>query len=76
MDYGVSHYTGRLDEMSAAIDVLLARYRTERIIDMPYTLENFRHDVIREALGYMTSDEIMEKFPVDKLLQRVPLRNA
>ena len=59
--YGFSNYRGKLNEMSAAISRLLKKYMTEGILEMPYTIENFRQDVIREALGYMTSDEIMER---------------
>jgi hypothetical protein len=69
--YGVSAYRRRMDEMSTAIRRLLKKYGTEGIITMPYTMEDFRKDVVREALGYMTPDEIMEKFP-DELLGKIP----
>jgi hypothetical protein len=69
--YGVSH-CGRLHEMSAAISRLLKKYMTERIIEMPYTIENFREEIVEEALGYMTPDDIFKKFPIDELLKRIP----
>jgi len=69
--YGFSNYRGRLNEMNTAIRRLMRKYGIERITDMPYTVEDFRKDAIREALGYMTPDEITEKFP-DELIVKLP----
>ncbi|OQX19401.1 MAG: hypothetical protein BWK80_36900 [Desulfobacteraceae bacterium IS3] len=69
--YGFSHYRGKLHEMSSAIRRMLRKYKAERIIGMSYTLENFRHDVVREALGYMTPNQITEFFP-DELIGKIP----
>jgi len=38
---------------------------------MPYTVEDFRKDAIREAFGYMTPAEMAEKFP-DELIVKLP----
>jgi len=65
--YGVSHYSGKLDEMSSAIDRLLVRYKTERIIDMPYTIEDFRKEIKQDALKMMTPEEIAKAFPAEKI---------
>ena len=69
--YGASNYRGKLKEMNTAIRRLLGNYGIEGITDMPYTVEDFRKDAIREAFGYMTPAEMAEKFP-DELIVKLP----
>ena len=69
--YGASNYRGKLKEMNTAIRRLLGNYGIEGITDMPYTVEDFRKDAIREAFGYMTPAEMAEKFP-DELIAKLP----
>ncbi len=70
--YGVSHYRGKLDEMSSAINRLLLRYRTERIIDMPYTIEDFRKEIKQDALKMMTPEEVVKAFPAEEIFGAFP----
>lgn len=63
---------GRLHEMSSAIRRMLRKYKAERIIEMPYTIENFRQEIVDEALDYMTPDDVFRKFTPDDLLKRIP----
>jgi uncharacterized protein (DUF433 family) len=62
---------------------MLAKYRAEGIIDMPYTLEDYRNEVKQNVLNSMTGDEILselvkkaspekilETFPLDELLKK------
>ncbi len=72
IEYGVACYQGKFDEMSSAINQLLIKYRNERIIDMPYTLEDYRKEVERNVLSSITPERILEEIPLDKLLKGVP----
>jgi hypothetical protein len=70
--YGVSNYRGRIDEMSTAIECLLVGYETERIIAMPYTIEDFRNEMKQRALKFLTAEEILAGFSQDELLKKIP----
>ena len=70
--YGISHYSGKLDEMSSNINDLFVRYQAEGIIDMAYTIEDYRKDLKRRALKLLTPEEILEEFSEDELLKRIP----
>ena len=72
IEYGVAHYQGKFDEMSSAINQLLIKYRKERIIEMPYTLEDYRKEVERNVLSSITPVRILEEIPLDELLKGVP----
>ncbi len=85
IEYGVAHYRGNLDEMSSTMNQLLIKYRAERIIDMPYTVEDYRRELKRNVLNSMTTDEILDEilkkismeqrltgFSAEKLLKKLP----
>lgn len=60
VQYGVSNYEGRLDEMSSTISQMLEKYRAGGI-KMPYTVEDYREEVKRNVLKSMTPDEILSE---------------
>ncbi len=66
--YGSRHYEKRSKEISTVLDQIFTRYRQEGI-DMPYTMENFKHDVAKEYLPLLTEDERLEGLSVDKRLK-------
>jgi len=70
--YGVSHYSGKMDEMSSAIERLLTGYGTERIIAMTYTIEDFREEMKQRALKFLTPEEIAKAFPAEALFKAFP----
>ncbi len=71
--YGFSNYRGKLHEMNAAMSRLLKQYKMEGIIEMGYTIEDFRKGImVEEALDYMTPDDVFKKFSPDDLLQKIP----
>jgi hypothetical protein len=49
---------------------MLAKYRAEGIIDMPYTLEDYRNELERNVLSSLTPEKILERFPLDELLKK------
>ena len=68
--YGSRHYEKRSKEISTVLDQIFTRYRQEGIdIDMPYTMENFKHDVAKEYLPLLTEDERLEGLSVDKVVK-------
>jgi len=69
--YGVARYNGNLDEMSSTINQLLIKYKVERIIDMPYTVEDYRRELKRNVLNSLTVDDVLENFHPDELKRNV-----
>ena len=69
--YGSEHYQVRSENTSTILKQLLAKYRQEGI-DMPYTMENFKHDVALENLSALTIDERLQGLSVDERLQDLP----
>ncbi len=77
VEYGVSNYKGRLDEMSSTISQLFIKYHTEGIIAMPYTVEDYRNELERNVLNNLTPDKISEflnRVPTEQRLRGVPTK--
>ena len=70
--YGSKHYQIRSKDTSTILKQLLAKYRQEGI-DMPYTTENFKHDVAMENLSALTIDERLQGLPTNEVIQRLSL---
>ncbi|MCP4353502.1 MAG: hypothetical protein GY795_49260 [Desulfobacterales bacterium] len=69
VQYGVSNYEGKMDEMGSTINQLLIKYRAGGI-NMPYTVEDYRNELERNVLKSLTPEKILEKFPLDELLKK------
>jgi len=70
--YGVTEYKGQLHEMSSTINQLLAKYRNERIIVMPYTIEDYREELKRNLLESLPIEERLEGLPAEERLKGLP----
>ncbi len=70
--YGSQHYQIRSEYTSTILKQLFAQYKQEGI-DMPYTMENFIHDVALEHLSELTIDERLQGLPAEEIAQRLPL---
>jgi len=70
--YGSEHYQIRSENTSTILKQLLAKYRQEGI-DMPYTMENFKHDVALEHLSSLTTEERLQGLPTKERLQGLPI---
>jgi hypothetical protein len=77
--YGAEHYR-QSGEMSTLINDLFKKYHTEGIV-MPYTIEDYRKDYVREhmhklplaeRLKGITPDELFREFPPDELFKGLP----
>ena len=67
--YGVTEYKGKLSEMSSTINLLLIKYRNERIITMPYTIEDYREELKRNVLRSLTLEERIKGISAKELLK-------
>jgi hypothetical protein len=56
---------------SLAINELFRAYQLEGIIAMPYTMEDFQKDAVREQLKRMSPGEILENISVESLLKEM-----
>jgi hypothetical protein len=63
--FGAAHYKLRTDDSSTLLGRLFAMYRKEGL-DMPYTMEDFRRDYVREHLKDLTPEELLAAVPVEK----------
>jgi len=69
--YGAGHYQKHSTETSTLINRLFMSYEREGI-DMPYTMEDFRREYIREVFNEQTPEkrlELLKKLPVEERLQ-------
>src|SRR5262249_6264927 len=57
--YGAEHYRLRSDETSTLLNRLIEQYRKEGVA-MPYTMEDFRRDYVREHLKALTPEERLQ----------------
>ena len=68
--FGVSEYRWRTP-VSSAINELFRKYKMEGIIAMPYTIEDFQRDYVREHIDKLSPDEVLEKFSADERLRGI-----
>jgi hypothetical protein len=66
--YGVSHYQQRSPDTSTLLEQLFKGYEREGLT-MPYTMEDFRRDYVKEHLKDLTSDERLEGLSHDERLK-------
>jgi hypothetical protein len=70
--YGAEHYRPRSDETSTLLHRLFEQYRKEGV-QMPYTMEDFRRDYVKEHLKDLSPEERLEGLPPEELLKRLSL---
>jgi hypothetical protein len=66
--YGAEHYRQRSAETSTLLARLFEQYRKEGVI-MPYTMEDFRRDYVREHLKDLTPQERLKDLTPEERLQ-------
>ncbi len=66
--YGSEHYQIRSENTSTILNQLFAKYQLEGI-DMPYTMEDFKHDVALEHLSSLSPEERLQGLSVERRLQ-------
>jgi hypothetical protein len=67
--FAAGHYKAHSSDMSTVIYKLFENYRLEGV-NMPYTMEDFRKDFVKEHLGVLSPDEVLERYSPDEVLKR------
>jgi hypothetical protein len=62
-------YRPHQPDMSTVVQQLFENYQLERI-DMPYTMQDFQRDYVREHLDLLTPDEVLNRYSPDEILKR------
>lgn len=69
--FGVFEYRWR-SPVSSVINELFKKYKLEGVITMPYTIEDYQKDYVREYLDRLSPKDIIEKYPIERLLKAMP----
>jgi hypothetical protein len=65
-------YRPHQPDMSTVVQQLFENYQLERI-DMPYTMQDFQRDYVREHLDLLSPDELLKRFTPDERLKGISL---
>ena len=66
--YGTEHYRMRMDETSSMLAKLYENYQTEGL-NMPYTIDDFRREIVRENIELLSPEERMKGLPAEERLE-------
>src|SRR5262249_36657429 len=67
--YGAQHYQQHSADTSTLLGKLFEGYEREGLT-MPYTMQDFRRDYVKEHLEKLTLEERLEGLSLEELLQR------
>jgi hypothetical protein len=68
---GASAYGWRRNDLSTVMNRLLVKYSAEGII-MPYTIEDYKRDIVLEVIGDIPVDRLLKGLPADEVLKYYP----
>ena len=69
--YGAEHYEQRSPDTSSLLSQLFEGYKREGLA-MPYTMQDFRRDYVKEHLKDLTVEERLHGVPLEERLRDVP----
>jgi hypothetical protein len=69
--FGIEHYQWRTSDTSGLVNQLFEAYRLEGL-QMPYTMQDFRRDYVKEHLTDLTIEERLQGVPPEELLKTLP----
>lgn len=69
--YGAEHFAKHSAETSTLINDLFNHYQIEGI-DMPYTMEDYRQEIVREGLKELTPEERLQGLTSEEIIQSLP----
>ncbi len=69
--FGAQHYRQRSAETSTLLGQLWKGYQGEGVA-MPYTMDDFRRDYVKEHLSQLTLDERLEGLSVEEIIKKLP----
>lgn len=70
--YGATQYQTQATDRSTILNQLFEKYQLEGL-NMPYTMEDFRRDYVRDHLDLLTPEEILQRLPMKEVLQQLPV---
>ena len=73
--YGAAHYQPQVTDTSTILNQLFEKYQLEGL-NMPYTMEDFRRDYVRDHLDLLTPEEILQRLPMQEVLQQLPMQEV
>ena len=68
VEFAARQYGGHTREISTILNKLFENYQLEGL-EMAYTMEDFQKDYVRDHLGVLSTDEIIEQFSADDRLK-------
>ena len=71
VQFAAEHLEKRFRETSTLLNDLFHHYQIEGL-DMPYTMADYRRDIVREGLKELTSEERLEGLPPEERLKGLP----
>jgi hypothetical protein len=72
VEFGAEHYRPRTHDLSTILNRLFHHYKLEGL-DMPYTIEQFRRDALKEILEETPAEELLKVVPVEERLKGLPV---
>ncbi len=72
VQYGVSHYRWRRNDLSTVLNNLFEFYQVEGLT-MPYTVEDYKRDLKEEVLAKLTPEERLRGLSVEEILRELQL---
>uniref|UniRef100_UPI004055E7E9 hypothetical protein n=1 Tax=Candidatus Electrothrix sp. TaxID=2170559 RepID=UPI004055E7E9 len=72
IEFAARQYRGKTQEISTVLNRLFENYQLEGI-PMSYTMEDFKKDYVKEHLGVLSPDEVLQQFSLDDRLKGISL---
>jgi hypothetical protein len=71
VEYGAMHYRVQSDQTSSIVNLLFEGYRREGL-PMPYTMQDFIKDFVRDHLDHLSTEERLAGLKPEQLLAALP----
>ncbi|MCI5192167.1 MAG: hypothetical protein D3915_03435 [Candidatus Electrothrix sp. AU1_5] len=68
IEFAARQYRGKTQEISTVLNRLFENYQMEGI-PMAYTMEDFKKDYVKENLGVLSPDDVLQQFSPDDRLR-------
>ena len=68
VEFAAREYRGRTKEISTVLNRLFENYQLEGMA-MSYTMEDFQKDYVRDHLGVLSPDEVLNHFSPEELIK-------
>jgi hypothetical protein len=69
VEFAARQYRGKTQEISTVLNTLFDNYNLERF-PVSYTMKDFQRDYVKNHLGLLSPDEVLDRFSPDEVLGR------